>query len=114
MNLMPCELTDGNARVSGYDITIDRAISEPKAGAKLELGVRPEFVEFVDPGTDGGIPVDVVSVRDTGRNKIVETNFAGHTVRALVDEGLPVPEGKAHISMDPTHTQIYADSWIVE
>jgi hypothetical protein len=35
-------------------------------------------------------------------------------VRALVPEGMPVPEGRTAIRFDPSHTQIYADSWIVE
>ena len=114
MNLMPCELADGGALVSGHAIDIARTIAQPKAGAKLELGVRPEFVTFVEPGTANGLPADVVSVRDTGRNRIVQTDFAGHKVRALVPEGMPVPEGRAGIRFDPNHTQIYANSWIVE
>ena len=114
MNLMPCDLTDGGALVGGKRIDIAQAVTEPKAGARLELGVRPEFVTFVEPGSDGALPVDVVSVRDTGRNKIVETDFSGHRVRALVPEGMPVPEGRTGIRFDPSHTQIYADSWIVE
>jgi len=114
MNLMPCELANGGARVSGHHIDIGRSISEPKAGAKLELGVRPEFVTFVEPGSANSLPADVVSVSDTGRNSIVETEFAGHKVRALVPEGMPVPEGRTSICFDPTYTQIYADGWIVE
>jgi glycerol transport system ATP-binding protein len=114
MNLMPCELAEGGIRVSGYPINIAHQIAVPKAGAKLELGVRPEFVTFVEPGTADSLPVDIVSVRDTGRNRIVETDFAGHKVRALVAEGVPVPEGRTNIRFDSTYTQIYADSWIVE
>ncbi len=114
MNLMPCELVEGGARVAGHHIAISRAISEPLAGTRLELGVRPEFVKFVETRATDGLPVNVVSVRDTGRNKIVETDFAGHKVRALVPEGMPIPEDRASISFDPTHTQIYANSWIVE
>ena len=114
MNLMPCELAEGGARVSGHCIEIVHMMSEPEAGARLELGVRPEFVKFVEPGAAGGLPVDIVSVRDTGRNRIVETDFAGHKVRALVPEGMPIPEDRASISFDPSHTQIYADSWILD
>ncbi|MGB0722628.1 MAG: ABC transporter ATP-binding protein [Gammaproteobacteria bacterium] len=114
MNVMPCELADVGARVAGHDIAIEQAIPTPKAGATLELGVRPEFVEFVAADSAGALTVDVVSVRDTGRNKIIQTDFAGHTLRALVAEGEPVPEGRVHVRFDPAHTQIYADGWIVE
>ncbi len=112
MNLMPCELADGGARVAGQLIPIDQAIDAPPAGASLELGVRPEFVSFVEP--DQGLAVDVVSVRDTGRNHVVETDLAGHKIRVLVPEGMPVPEGRAAVRFDPAYTRIYADSWIIE
>ena len=111
MNVMPCEFVDGGAKVAGHFIRIDQAIPAPKSDAVLELGVRPEFVEFVE---SDGLPVDILDVRDTGRNKIVEAALGNHKVRALVAEGKPVPAGKALIRFDPTHTRIYADSWIVE
>ena len=114
MNLMPCELADGGARVSGHRIDIARTIAQPKAGAQSWNWVCARSSLRSSTRLADGLPVDIVSVRDTGRNKIVETDFAGHKVRALVPEGMPVPEGRAGIRFDPTHTQIYADSWIVE
>jgi glycerol transport system ATP-binding protein len=113
MNLMPCALVEGGASVSGHRVALARAIPEPPTAAKLELGVRPEFVQFAEPGAADGLPASVVSVRDTGRHRIVETDFAGHKVRALVPAGLPVPEGSTRIRFDPGHTQIYADDWII-
>ena len=114
MNLMPCELAEAGARVNGHAVALEHPAPVTDSGAKLELGVRPEFVSFVDPAEAGALPVDIVAVRDTGRNKIVETSFSGHKVRALIPEGQPVPEGRAAVHFDPKHTQIYADSWIIE
>jgi glycerol transport system ATP-binding protein len=114
MNLMPCELHDDGATVSGHRIPLDRPTALRDKGRRLELGVRPEFVTFVEPGSADALPVDVVGVRDTGRYRIVETDFAGHRVRALVAEGRPIPEGRAAVRFDTAHTRIYADSWIAE
>ena len=114
MNLMPCELSDGGVSVSGHRIPLDLPPNIPDTGRRLELGVRPEFITFVEPGSTNALPVDVISVRDTGRNRIVETDFAGHKVRALVSEGLPVPGDRAAVRFDSARTRIYADSWIVE
>ncbi len=114
MNVMPCELSDEGATVSGHRIPIERPPAAPGNGSRLELGVRPEFVRFVEPGSTDALPVDVINVRDTGRNRIVETDFAGHKVRALVSEGRPIPDGRAAVRFDAAHTQIYADSWIAE
>ena len=114
MNLMPCELAGAGAHVNGHAIALERTVTNTGNAAKLELGVRPEFVSFVDPSQPGSLPVDIVSVRDTGRSKIIETDFAGHKVRALIPEGQAVPEGRAAVVFDPKHTQIYADDWIIE
>jgi glycerol transport system ATP-binding protein len=110
MNVIPCELAEGGVSLAGHRVAMERAVPEPKPGARLELGVRPEFVTFADRG----LPVEIVGVRDTGRNKIVEMNFAGFKLRALVDEGMPVPEGQVHVSFDASHTHLYANGWIVE
>ncbi len=112
MNVMPCELGDGGAIVSGHPVSIDKPPATTDLGSRLELGVRPEFVSFVEPGSVDALPVDVISVRDTGRHRIVETDFAGHKVRALVAEGRPIPEGRAAVRFDSARTWIYANSWI--
>ena len=107
-------MDDGGVRVADHRVPIERELPTPKAGAKLELGVRPEFVSFVEPGIPGALPVQVVGVRDTGRNRIVDTDFAGHKVRALVPEGVSIPEGTASVRFAPQFTQVYANSWILE
>lgn len=79
-----------------------------RGGRRLEIGVRPEFVSI----TETGIPADVVKVTDAGRYRIVETRSHDSTVKLLVAEGSPVPEGRIHLAFDPGHTQVYEDGWI--
>jgi glycerol transport system ATP-binding protein len=110
MNLLPCELATGGASVAGQVIHIKRDIQAPKTDARLELGVRPEFVKF----SDEGLAVDVVGVRETGRNYIIDLDFSGYRLKALVPEGHAVPQGSTHVTFDPNYTQIYADNWIVD
>ena len=113
MNVIPCTIEDGQATVGGHRVsainTDALAVAGNGNGKVLELGVRPEFVSFADTG----LPVDIVKVADAGRHRIVETHHAGMTIKMLVAEDAPIPDGKAHLAFDPDHTQIYEDGWIV-
>jgi glycerol transport system ATP-binding protein len=110
MNLLPCEIDAGGiARYAGHAIET-AAASRPPAGAQaLQLGVRPEFVQFAA----AGLPVQVERVCDAGRSRIVDTRCGEHLIKVVIAESEPVPEGAAHLRFDPPHTQVYADGWIV-
>ncbi|HET9594293.1 MAG TPA: ABC transporter ATP-binding protein [Anaeromyxobacteraceae bacterium] len=107
MNVLPATWADGVARFAGVAVPITPAPPPPPAGARLEIGVRPEFVRF----RPGGIPVQVTRVSETGRHRIVETRHQQQTIRLLVGEGEEVPAGEAHLGFDPAYTQLFADDW---
>jgi glycerol transport system ATP-binding protein len=107
MNVLPATFLDGVARVDGRPVEVVPPGRAPPAGARLEIGVRPEFVAF----SQAGLPVRVVRVSDTGRHRVVEVHLGDRPLRLLVDEGAPVPSGEAHVRFDPAHTQLFADGW---
>ncbi len=109
MNVLPCEVGGGRASFAGHQIATVNAKAYKGTGQKLELGVRPEFVSFAKKG----IPAEIVKVADAGRYRIVETRVSGNSIKLLVPEGEAIPAGKAHLSFDPTHTQIYENGWMV-
>ncbi|HTV70740.1 MAG TPA: ABC transporter ATP-binding protein [Rhizobiaceae bacterium] len=108
MNVLP-------ARVSGKTATIGSQTIELPGGtgssgaAKLELGIRPEFVRI---GTTG-MPASITKVEDIGRHKIVRANFEGQEIAAIVGEGENIP-ADAKIAFDPAGINLYADSWRIE
>jgi glycerol transport system ATP-binding protein len=107
MNLMPATFEGGVARFAGHPVEVVPPRRAPAAGARLEIGVRPEFVRFVG----SGIPVRVVKVSDTGRHRIVETRHQEAVIRLLVDEGVEIPAEAAEVGFDPAFTQLFADGW---
>ncbi len=109
MNLLPCEVKNGQASVAGTVIKAANAASVKEEGGRLEIGVRPEFVAFAKTG----LAVDIVKVSDAGRFRIVETRNNGKSIKLLVKEGDAIPEGSAHLGFDPAHTQVYRDGWMV-
>ncbi len=108
MNILPCEVSDGVARIAGFPVpTANRAVGVAP-GARTEIGVRPEFVRFAEQG----IPVRVVHVADAGRHQIVETRHGDSLIRVLLDEHQTVPAQAAHLAFDPAFTRLYADGWL--
>jgi sn-glycerol 3-phosphate transport system ATP-binding protein len=73
MNLMPAEiLRPGLARIAGgVDITFDPALFAAVAGQQVELGIRPEDVELVRPGTEGAHALAVQFVEEMGASRLV-------------------------------------------
>jgi glycerol transport system ATP-binding protein len=96
------------ARFGGQPVEM-AGMPQPPAGAqRLEIGVRPEFVRF----DTSGVAVRVARVRDSGRQRIVDTEAHGTIIRLLVPEGAPLPAGDTFVRFDPRFTQLYADGWL--
>jgi glycerol transport system ATP-binding protein len=109
MNVLPATVEGGVARFGGHPVPTSTPVRDPPAGARLEIGVRPEFVHLAPDG----IPVRIVKVSDTGRLRIVEARHEDASLKLLVAEGEAVPAERGHVRFDPAHTQLYADGWIV-
>jgi glycerol transport system ATP-binding protein len=112
MNLLPCEVDEaGVARVAGQAITTALGPQRVAPGKRTEIGVRPEFVRFAP---SNGLPVRIERVSDAGRHRIVDARFGEQLIKVLVGEDTEVPAQTGHIVFDATHTQLYADGWVVE
>ncbi|MCD2182365.1 ABC transporter ATP-binding protein [Rhizobium sp. GN54] len=107
MNLLPAQITGSTVALGTDTIALDFS---PKvaAGAKTELGIRPEFVRL---GREG-MHVRINKVEDIGRQKIVRAEFAGKPIAIVLPEDGEVP-ADARVTFDPSAINIYADSWRV-
>ena len=109
MNVMPCQVSNGEAVVAGFPVRTTNAGKWKGNGKRLELGIRPEFVSFAADG----IPVAIVKVADAGRYRIVEARHGEISIKMLVSEDAAVPSGSGAIVFDAEHAQVYEDGWIV-
>jgi glycerol transport system ATP-binding protein len=107
MNVLPATFADGGVRFGPHRVEVAPAPRPPPPGARLEIGVRPEFVRFAAEG----IPVRIVRVGETGRHRIVETRCDDAIIRLLVKEGEELPAERGHLEFDPAYTQLFADGW---
>jgi len=109
MNVLSCELDNGKALLAGQVIPTSPVKHQPDAGARLEIGIRPEFISFAK----SGLAVKIVRTSDAGRFSVVETQHEDQSIKLLVPEGVEIPSENAFIKFDKSHTQIYADSRII-
>jgi glycerol transport system ATP-binding protein len=108
MNVVPATVEGGAVRFEGHLVELRPPPARPPPrGARLELGVRPEFVRFAADG----IPVRIVRVSETGRSRIVEARHGELPIKLLVGDGDPVPSERAFVRFDPARTQLYVDGW---
>src|ERR1044072_6754138 len=66
MNIVPPEVRGREARISGHPIALDRSYDNLPAGAKIEVGVRPEFVDVAAPAP-GLLSANIERIDDLGR-----------------------------------------------
>ncbi len=78
--------------------------------SKTEVGVRPEFITF----SNDGIPVKVLSVSNTGRHKIVDTESESGKIKMIAKSNEDIPSGSAFLKFKKEYTYTYGDSWIIE
>ncbi|KQT55344.1 MULTISPECIES: ABC transporter ATP-binding protein [unclassified Aureimonas] len=111
MNVLQCQLDGTDAVVGSARISMPGGARAAAAGAKTELGIRPEFVRLVPRGQ--GLPVTIDRVEDVGSERIVRASLFGQKLVSVLSEGTSLP-AEADAVFDPAALNLYADSWLVE
>jgi glycerol transport system ATP-binding protein len=111
MNVMPCRVEGATAFVDEQAIALDFAYRATGTGQRIELGIRPEFVQLQPVGA--GLPVSVRRIDDLGRTRIARVEMAGRMLSASVPETVSIEGDRAGLVFDPRHIHIYADGHLV-
>ena len=110
MNVLPAEINGQTARVAGNEIALGRTF-DPKSGAKVEIGVRPEFGRL---SASEGIPVKIERVDDVGAHRIVRARLDELEVNVVLDEAAEIAADANRIKFEPEAVHVYADGWIID
>ncbi|WP_027543705.1 ABC transporter ATP-binding protein [Bradyrhizobium sp. WSM2254] len=113
MNILPAEVRGREARIDGHVIALNRSYDHLPAGAKIEIGVRPEFVEAVAPAP-GLLSARIERIDDLGRIRFARTRLGDAKLAARAPAGFTGADGTAGLKFDPSHVHVYADSLLVE
>jgi glycerol transport system ATP-binding protein len=113
MNIVPAEVKGRQARIDGHTIALERSYDRLPAGAKIEVGVRPEFVEIASPAP-GLLAANIERIDDLGRVRFARVRVGDVGFSAKVPAGFSVSGNNAGLVFDPSRVHVYADSLLVE
>lgn len=113
MNILPAEVRGREATVDGHVIALNRSYDNLPAGAKIEIGVRPEFVDAVAPAP-GLLTSKIERIDDLGRIRFARVRIGEAKIAARAPAGFTSADGTAGLRFDPSHVHVYADSLLVE
>ena len=113
MNIVPAEVRGREARISGHPIALNRSYDGLPSGAKIEVGVRPEFVNVAAPAP-GLLSASIERIDDLGRVRFARVRIGDAKFAARVPAGFSIPGETAGLVFDPSHVHVYADSRLVE
>lgn len=91
-----------------------RARLAEQPGGRLQVGIRPEFVQVWERPLDDTFEARVVDVEDLGTYRIVTLDLAGTTLKARMAEDRPVPQGRAWVSLPSQWLMLYVDDLLLE
>jgi glycerol transport system ATP-binding protein len=113
MNIVPAEVRGREARIDGHTIALNRSYDRLPREAKIEIGVRPEFVDVAAPAA-GLLTADIERIDDLGRVRFARVRIGDAKFAARVPPAFSVPGNSAGLVFDPSHVHVYADSLLVE
>jgi glycerol transport system ATP-binding protein len=115
MNFIPCTIEGNKARFNGAKITLNNDLAERAAAAKgkMELGIRPMYIEIHSQSVAGGMHGMIKTVEDHGNCKIVTATIDDHILYAKVQEGMPIPENSAWLRFPQQWIKLYADGCLI-
>jgi glycerol transport system ATP-binding protein len=112
MNILPGQVQGNTVTVAGKQLPLGRDYAG--INEQIEVGIRPEFVAIKDAAAAGehGMPMNIRSVENTGRLKIVRGEVNGLELGAVIGEDENVPASPAAV-LDPSRINIYHDSHLI-
>ena len=112
MNIAPCELHGNRVTIEGHAILLDCQYAEQAASAKIEVGIRPEYLKLAGP-QEQGLPVKIIKVDDIGRHKIARVALKERTFHVVMPEMSGMIGDQASLVFDIAHTNIYVNDHLI-
>jgi glycerol transport system ATP-binding protein len=113
MNIVPAQVSGRQARIDGHTIRLSRGYDTLPQAAKIEIGVRPEFVDITEPAPDL-LSARIERIDDLGRIRFARVKVGEVKFAARVPTGFAPSGDVVGLKFDPAYVHVYADSHLVE
>src|SRR6201987_860558 len=106
MNIVPAEVKGRQARIDGHTIALNRSYDHLPAAAKIEIGVRPEFVEDARPAP-GLLKAKIDRIDDLGRIRFARVRVGDVKFAARVPAAFAPSDGCVGLKFDSANVHVY-------
>jgi multiple sugar transport system ATP-binding protein len=109
MNIMKATVDALGIRVGGVTLALDAARkADCLAGAITEIGVRPEDLTLVDPGSAGAVTGEIYVVEPMGNETLVDVRVGGDRLNVRALRGFAAPVGSTiGVTFDPANASFF-------
>ena len=116
MNFLPCTVEGDRAFVDNVSVRLETKMAERarRTSGKLELGIRPMYLEVLTEESENCVPVHVKTVQDQGSSKILTMVLNGHSLNAKLAEEQPVPESRAWLRFPKEAIKLFEDERLLK
>jgi len=103
MNVLRASLSEGGLQVGGATMPLDAdSRTGCLAGAVTEIGVRPEDLRFVEPGTPGALNGEIYVVEPMGNETLVDVRVGDERLSLRAGRRFAAPVGSSvGVTFDP-------------
>jgi glycerol transport system ATP-binding protein len=112
MNFVDAEIGGGRLIFAGVPLATTYAVLPPER-RRVQVGIRPEYLEFVGEEAENVVAVDVRSVRDHGSIRVVEVAAGEVTLKVKLTREEPVPTGQALMQLPADKIRIYVGGELI-
>ncbi|MDD2061256.1 ABC transporter ATP-binding protein [Pseudomonas sp. GD03860] len=117
MNLIDVQVQGGGVRFGAIELPLPASLRErlqDLPAARLQVGIRPEFIQVREAPFEDAFEARVVDIEDLGTYRILTLELEGVALKVRLGEDRLVPEGHAWISFPAQWLMLYADDVLVE
>ena len=117
MNLIDVQAQPGGVGFAGVHLPLPEVVQAYLASTpatRLQVGIRPEFVQLREAPFDDAHQARVVDVEDLGTYRILTLALDGVALKVRLGEDRVIPQGQAWISFPAQWLMLYADDVLVE
>lgn len=112
MNQFEVEIDGNIAKLSNAQIELSQKYTKEQLNGKVELGIRPEFMQLTDNPND--IKIEIDRIEDVAHHKIVRANYDGNRINLIVPEDAIITENMTYMHLNKENINVYVNDWLVE
>ncbi|MET3051488.1 MULTISPECIES: ABC transporter ATP-binding protein [Pseudomonas] len=117
MNLIDVQAQPGGVGFSTVHLPLPEQLQARLASlpaSRLQVGIRPEFIQVREAPFDDALTARVVDVEDLGTYRILTLDLGGAPLKVRLGEDRAVPQEHAWISFPAQWLMLYADDVLLE